>query len=95
MLHNAQVPLARIADQRFTVLDSGKTPVVALAAHRRPRIVGPAMPLPKDTVGCLTNVNLGEGCNRRYHQHSSFPSLVAHVETRCFVTHEAVSSRPG
>src|SRR5258708_38807996 len=26
------------------------------------------MPLPKDTVGCLTNVNLGEVSHRRYHQ---------------------------
>jgi hypothetical protein len=42
----------------------------------------PAMPLPKDTVGCLTNVSLGEVFHRRYHQHSSFPSLMAHAETR-------------
>jgi hypothetical protein len=52
------------------------------------------MPLPKDAMGCLTNVSLGEGLNRRYHQHSSFPSLMAHVETRCVVTNEAVSRRP-
>ena len=51
-------------------------------APRRSRIVGPAMPLPKDTVGSLTNVSLGEGLIRRYHQHSSFPSLMGHVETR-------------
>jgi hypothetical protein len=55
-------------------------------------MVGPAMPLPKDTVGCLTKVSLGEGFNRRYHQHSSFPSLMAHVETQCVVTHEVVST---
>jgi hypothetical protein len=81
MLHDAQVPLARIADQLFTVLDCGKTPVGGLLPGGRAPL-GQPLPLPKDVVGCLTNVSLGEGFNRRYHQHSSSPSLMAHVETR-------------
>jgi hypothetical protein len=35
------------------------------------------MPLPKDTVGCLTNVSLGQVFHRRYHQHSCFPYSIA------------------
>ena len=68
------------------VLDSGKTPVGGLLPGALTSL-GQPMPLPKDTVGCLTNVSLGVVFHRRYHQHSCFPSLIAHVETMSRVQH--------
>ena len=68
--------LTRIADKCSRSSTALQLLLVACARESRESL------LPKDTVGCLTNVSLGEFFHWRYHQHSCFPSLMAHVETR-------------